>query len=70
MEETLAANAFEPLMHTKSEAASLLRVCPRTIDNLIAAKELIARKVGRRVLIPRTSLLSFIRHDHATQVAA
>ena len=61
---------LEPLLHTKNEAALMLRVCPRTIDNLIAAKELPTRKIGRRVLIPRTALLAFTRNDHPTQANA
>lgn len=34
----------------------MLGLCPRTIDNMIAAKELIARKFGRSVIIPATAI--------------
>lgn len=55
-----------PLLHTKQQAAFLLGVSLRTIDNLIAGKELLSRKIGRRVLIPYTALLAFTRLDHPT----
>jgi len=63
-------STVERLAYTKAEAASALGLSPRTIDNLIAAKEIVARKIGRRVLIPATSLHSFVRCDHRTVKAA
>jgi excisionase family DNA binding protein len=51
----------------KQEAALMLRVSLRTIDRLIALKELQVRRLGRRVLIPRTVLESFMHKDHPTQ---
>lgn len=52
---------------SKQEAAKMLSVSPRTIDRLIALKELQVRRLGRRVLIPRISLENFLRTDHPTQ---
>jgi excisionase family DNA binding protein len=52
---------------SKREAARMLGISIRTIDRLIALKELPVRRLGRRVLIPRASLESFIRNDHPTQ---
>ena len=42
---------IERIAYSKTEAAEMLGVCPRTIDNMIADKQLTARKVGRRVVI-------------------
>jgi len=56
-------NAVAPLLHTKVEAAAMLSVSLRTIDNLIAMKELPVRRIRRRVLIPRTVLLNFAKPD-------
>jgi excisionase family DNA binding protein len=53
-----------PLLVSKRAAATLLSLCVRTIDNLIATKQLPARRVGRRVLIPYAALLQFARRDH------
>ncbi len=61
---------IEKLAYTKTEAAFALGLCPRTIDNLIAAKELTARKIGRRVLIPASALRSLLRCDHETMSRA
>ena len=55
------------LLYSKQDAAQALSVSVRTIDNLIARKELLVRKVGRRTLIPATTLNAFVRKDHQTQ---
>ena len=57
---------IERIAYTKAEAAMALGLSPRTIDNLIAAKELVARKIGRRVLIPANSLHALVRCDRRT----
>ena len=48
------------------EAAQMLSVSPRTIQNYIAAKLLPARKIGRRTVIPVRALEVFLRTDHAS----
>ncbi len=53
-----------PLLVSKRDAAALLSLCVRTVDNLIATKKLPARRVGRRVLIPYAALVQFARRDH------
>lgn len=55
-----------PLLVSKRDAAALLSLCVRTVDNLIATKKLPARRVGRRVLIPYTALVQFARRDHVS----
>lgn len=57
----------EPILISKREAAKVLSISLRTLDNLIAAKELAVRRVGRRCLIPRKSLEEFARRDHRTR---
>jgi len=54
----------QPLAVTKRRAAAELSVCVRTVDHLLATKQLSCRRVGRKVLIPFSSLVSFLRHDH------
>jgi len=44
----------------------MLGLCLRTIDNMIGAKELAARRIGRRVLIPSTALYALIGVSHKT----
>lgn len=53
-----------PLLVSKRDAAALLSLCVRTVDNLIATKKLPARRVGRRILIPYAALVQFARRDH------
>jgi len=58
--------AFEPILLGKKETARALGICVRTVENLIATKELPARKIGRRTLIPYKALQEFARRDHPT----
>ncbi|MGH9683025.1 MAG: helix-turn-helix domain-containing protein [Candidatus Acidiferrales bacterium] len=68
-ETTILERMPEPLTLNKAEAAKVLRVSIRTIDRLIALKQLPVRRLGRRVLIPRNSLQTFLKTDHPTKAA-
>ena len=57
----------DPILVDKRTAARLLSLSLRTVDNLIAQRELPVRRVGRRVLIPRKALENFARRDHPTR---
>ena len=57
---------MEKLLITKHDAAAMLSVSLRTVDNLIRAKELRPRRLGKRVLFERRELERFARSDHAT----
>jgi len=58
------------IAYTKAEAGQALGVSVRTIDNLIAVKELRSRRVRGRVLVPADSLHALLRSDHRTVRAA
>jgi excisionase family DNA binding protein len=45
---------------TMAEAATLVRVSPRTLRRRIADGDLAVRRVGRRVLVERADLLAFV----------
>lgn len=45
------------------DAAAMLGISPRTIQNYISAKRLPARKIGRRTVIPVRALENFLRFD-------
>jgi len=47
------------LFFDRREIASLTGLCLRTIDSLIVAGAIRAKRVGARVLIPRAELLRF-----------
>lgn len=54
---------FRPLLVTKKQAAGLLAVSVRTIENLLAQKRLPFRKLGKRTLIPYGSIVQLSRRD-------
>jgi excisionase family DNA binding protein len=66
---TVMERTTEAIALSKIEAAQVLGVSLRTVDRLIALKQLPVRRLGRRVLIPRTALQDFLRRDHPTQAA-
>ena len=57
----------ERLLLDKREAAWVIGVSPRTIDALIANRELSVRRIGRRVLVHRDTLEDFARQNHSTR---
>ena len=53
------------LQLSQKEAARILGVSLRTLQNLVAGKNLPVRHIGRRVLVHRKDLEAFARRDHA-----
>jgi excisionase family DNA binding protein len=51
------------------EAAAMLSISPRSVQNYIRTKTLPARKIGRRTLISVRSLENFLRTDQPSPVA-
>jgi excisionase family DNA binding protein len=47
---------YQEILLTRAQAASLLHVSARTIINYEARRILNSRKIGRRVLIPRSEI--------------
>jgi len=58
------------LLYSKAQGSKMLGVSLRTLDTLIATRELSVRRIGRRVLIPHAVLVSFARHDHRSDKKA
>jgi excisionase family DNA binding protein len=52
------------LLYTRNEAARQLSISVRSVDYLIANKQLATRRIGKRVLIPHSELVRFARADH------
>lgn len=55
---------IQPLLLTRNESASVLGISVRTIDYLIATRQLPTRQIGRRRLIPYVSIARFACRDH------
>ena len=53
------AKVGREILISKNEAAHLLSVSLRTVDALIRRMELPCRRIGRRVLIPRSAIERF-----------
>jgi excisionase family DNA binding protein len=53
-----------------NEAALMLGVSPRTIHNYIRTKQLSARKLGRRTVVPLRALELFAASDHPSARAS
>ena len=52
------------LLYTRKEAARQLSISVRSLDYLIAMKQLATRRVGKRVMIPHGELIRFAKADH------
>jgi excisionase family DNA binding protein len=50
-------------MLSRRDAAYLVGISVRKLDEKIALKEISVRRIGRRVLISRQSLEDFLRRD-------
>jgi excisionase family DNA binding protein len=59
----------DKLLVGREEAAEMLSISCRALDYLIANKQLLARRIGTRVLIPVTELRNFSRSDHPQRLA-
>ncbi|UVF61217.1 excise [Mycobacterium phage DuncansLeg] len=53
-------NLTQPLMVTRQDAARLLGLSLREVDNLRASGRLMAKKHGSKVLFPRAELERFV----------
>ena len=55
----------EPLLISRREAARMLSISVRTLDYMIAAKEIPARRIHRRTLISVAALQQFARRGQS-----
>jgi excisionase family DNA binding protein len=60
----------DKLLIGRQEAAAVLSISQRALDYLVANKQLQVRRIGGRVLIPRSELLRFARVDHPEPIAS
>ncbi len=54
---------MEKILLSRAEAAATLGLSLRSIDYLLSARKLAAKKVGRRTLVTRASLEKFCKSD-------
>jgi hypothetical protein len=65
MSNSATSQAAEKLLFSRQSAAAATDLSVRGIDYAIAMGELEAIRVGKRVMIPRSSLLNFCRRGHS-----
>lgn len=64
------AEADTKLLVSRREAAAWLSISQKSLDYLIANKELTTKRIGSRVLIPIHDLRRFARSDHPQRLAS
>jgi excisionase family DNA binding protein len=64
-----SVRAENKLLLSRQEAAALLSISQRSLDYLIANKNLSVRRIGSRVLIPMRDLQRFACSDHPERLA-
>lgn len=52
-----------PIAFSRREAADALRVSLRTLDYLLTQGKLHGRRIGRRIVIPRSEVEKLLRRD-------
>lgn len=57
----------EQLLLSKRSTATALGISVRTLENLVAMREIIPRRIGRRVLFDARVIEQFARRDHRTK---
>jgi hypothetical protein len=59
--------SLEPLLLSRRQAAVMLGISARSLDYLVANKQLAVRRIGRRVMVSMIELRRFSRGDHQTK---
>lgn len=57
----------EQLLLSKRSTAATLGISVRTLENLVAMREIVPRRIGKRVLFDVREIQRFARRDHQTK---
>lgn len=60
----MCMDTLQKVLLNKKESAQAISISQRSLEYLIAQGLVQTRRVGRRVLIPRSALEKFARQDH------
>jgi hypothetical protein len=58
---------MERIFHDKRSTAATLGISVRTLENLVAMREINPRRIGSRVLFDAKEIARFARRDHQTR---
>ena len=56
----------ERILRSKRDTAVTLGISVRTLEHLVTVREIIPRRIGRRVLFDTREIERFVRRDHRT----
>jgi excisionase family DNA binding protein len=60
---------MDKLLVSQEEAAQLLSISKRSVEYLVAQRQLSTRRIGTRALIPIEEVRKFARSDHPERMA-
>ena len=60
----------ERLLYPRKDAAFQLGISIRSLDYLVARKQLDTRRIGKKVLVPRNALVRFAGANHCEPMSA
>ena len=66
---SVAVAPMDKLLVSQEEAAQLLSISKRSVEYLVAARQLSTRRIGTRALIPIEDVRKFARSDHPERMA-
>jgi excisionase family DNA binding protein len=66
---SVAVAPMDKLLVSQEEAAQLLSISKRSVEYLVASRQLPTRRIGTRALIPIEEVRRFARFDHPDRMA-
>lgn len=54
------------LAYSIDQVADILMVCGKTVRRLIGRGELVHRRIGTKILVPRAAIENFLKKSHPT----
>jgi excisionase family DNA binding protein len=66
---SVAVAPMDKLLVSREEAAQLLSISKRSVEYLVATRQLPTRRIGTRALIPIEEVRKFARFDHPDRMA-
>ena len=66
---SVAVAPMDKLLVSQEEAAQLLSISKRSVEYLVAQRQLSTRRIGTRALIPIEEVRKFARSDHPERMA-
>jgi excisionase family DNA binding protein len=66
---SVAVAPMDKLLVSQEEAAQLLSISKRSVEYLVATRQLSTRRIGTRALVPIEDIKKYARFDHPERIA-